>query len=166
MKRIGRITRTGRAATVLIVFGAAVLTIVARGPVVAKGQQPTMIGDTTTDETGVASTSEHEGARLFRKETFGGNGRTCETCHNRSTGTLSPADVVELLHEDPSNALSATMVSTTASLALRGLPSTRPSASSARCRPTSDRRGSVDERRSFSRYSGTPNTPALDRADA
>jgi cytochrome c peroxidase len=105
MKKIARITGTGRAATVLIFCGAAVLTIAALGPVVATGQQSTMIGDTTTDETGGASTREHEGARLFRKETFGGNGRTCETCHSRSTGTLSPADVVKLLSEDPSNAL-------------------------------------------------------------
>jgi cytochrome c peroxidase len=64
-----------------------------------------MVGGRTTDEIGVESTSEHEGARLFRKETFGGNGRTCETCHSRSTGTLSPADVVKLLNEDPGNAL-------------------------------------------------------------
>jgi hypothetical protein len=105
MKRIVRITRTGRAVTVLVVFGAAVLTIVALGPLVAKGQHPIVIGDTTTDGTGVASTSEHEGARLFRKETFGGNGRTCESCHSRSTGTLSPADVLTLLDEDPSNTL-------------------------------------------------------------
>ena len=105
MKRMPRITRTARAATVLIVFGAAVLTIVALGPVVAKGQHPTMIGDTTTDETGVASTSEHEGARLFRKETFGGNGRTCETCHSPSTGTRSPEDVQELLAENPNDPL-------------------------------------------------------------
>jgi cytochrome c peroxidase len=105
MKRIARITRTGTAATVLIVFGAAVLTTVALGPAVAKGQQSTMVGGRTTDEIGVESTSEHEGARLFRKETFGGNGRTCETCHSRSTGTLSPADVVKLLNEDPGNAL-------------------------------------------------------------
>ena len=106
MKRIARIPRSGTAATVLIVFGAAVLRIVALGPLVAKGQQSTMIGDTAaTDETGSASTSKHEGARLFRKETFGGNGRTCETCHSRSTGTLSPAAVLKLLNEDPSNAL-------------------------------------------------------------
>ena len=75
MKRIARVTRTGRAATGLIVVGAAVLTIVSLGPVVANGQQRTTIGDRTADEAGVASTSEHEGARLFRKETFGGNGR-------------------------------------------------------------------------------------------
>jgi cytochrome c peroxidase len=46
-----------------------------------------------------------EGARLFRNETFGGNGRTCETCHSRSTGTLSPDDVQQLLRKEPSNPL-------------------------------------------------------------
>jgi hypothetical protein len=29
-----------------------------------------------------------EGARLFDLETFGGNGRTCLTCHSRETGTV------------------------------------------------------------------------------
>src|SRR5688500_2636918 len=29
---------------------------------------------------------------LFERETFGGNGRTCLTCHSRDTGTLSPED--------------------------------------------------------------------------
>jgi cytochrome c peroxidase len=29
---------------------------------------------------------------LFEHETFGGNGRTCLTCHSRETGTVSPAD--------------------------------------------------------------------------
>ena len=30
-----------------------------------------------------------EGRRLFREEEFGGNGRTCETCHSVATGTLT-----------------------------------------------------------------------------
>jgi cytochrome c peroxidase len=34
-----------------------------------------------------------EGQRLFDDETFGGNGRSCATCHPPETGTLSPADV-------------------------------------------------------------------------
>jgi len=34
-----------------------------------------------------------EGRRLFDHETFGGNGRTCLTCHSKRTGTISPADV-------------------------------------------------------------------------
>ncbi|MET0533852.1 MAG: hypothetical protein ABW171_06475 [Steroidobacter sp.] len=29
---------------------------------------------------------------LFERETFGGNGRTCLTCHSRETGTFDPAD--------------------------------------------------------------------------
>ena len=33
-----------------------------------------------------------EGRRLFEKERFGGNGRTCETCHSQATGTVSPED--------------------------------------------------------------------------
>ena len=67
----------------LMVLGGAALTIMTLANVVVGGQQP------------------HEGGRLFRKETFGGNGRTCETCHSRSTGTLSPADVQKLLLQDP-----------------------------------------------------------------
>jgi len=46
-----------------------------------------------------------EGERLFSEETFGGNGRTCETCHSRKTGTLSPRDVQLLLKTDPDDAL-------------------------------------------------------------
>jgi hypothetical protein len=33
-----------------------------------------------------------EGRRLFDEETFGGNGRTCLTCHSVETGTVSPED--------------------------------------------------------------------------
>ena len=33
-----------------------------------------------------------EGQRLFELETFGGDGRTCLTCHSRETGTVSPED--------------------------------------------------------------------------
>jgi hypothetical protein len=33
-----------------------------------------------------------EGRRLFEREEFGGNGRTCLTCHSRETGTVSPED--------------------------------------------------------------------------
>jgi cytochrome c peroxidase len=40
-----------------------------------------------------------EGRRLFEEETFGGNGRTCATCHSRATGTFSPADVQVRLQE-------------------------------------------------------------------
>ena len=78
---------SGRRTTALMVFGGAAMTIVTLGNVVMGGQQ------------------SHEDERLFRKETFGGNGRTCETCHSRSTGTLSPADVRTLLLKSPSDPL-------------------------------------------------------------
>ena len=46
-----------------------------------------------------------EGQRLFEEETFGGNGRTCATCHPSQTGTLSPADVQRRLLTDPADPL-------------------------------------------------------------
>ena len=36
---------------------------------------------------------ELNGKKLFERETFGGNGRTCQTCHSKRTGTLGLADV-------------------------------------------------------------------------
>src|SRR5262245_40725467 len=41
-----------------------------------------------------------EGQRLFERETFGGNGRTCLTCHSRETGTVSPDDARRRLRKD------------------------------------------------------------------
>jgi cytochrome c peroxidase len=43
-------------------------------------------GDATTRE------GAPHGRRLFTHETFGGNGRTCQTCHSEKTGTVSPED--------------------------------------------------------------------------
>ena len=36
-----------------------------------------------------------EGRRLFDVERFGGNGRTCRTCHSNRTGTFSPEEVIK-----------------------------------------------------------------------
>ena len=42
------------------------------------------------------------GKKLFEKETFGGNGRTCRTCHSKDTGTLGLADVQQMIERaDP-----------------------------------------------------------------
>src|SRR5688572_6837275 len=46
-----------------------------------------------------------KGQRLFDRETFGGNGRTCLTCHSRETGTLSPEDARERFEHDPNDPL-------------------------------------------------------------
>jgi cytochrome c peroxidase len=46
-----------------------------------------------------------EGKRLFEQETFGGNGRTCSTCHGAATGTVSPADAQKRFKENPDDPL-------------------------------------------------------------
>lgn len=46
-----------------------------------------------------------EGRRLFDQETFGGNGRTCLTCHSVQTGTVSPEDAQARLAADPNDPL-------------------------------------------------------------
>jgi cytochrome c peroxidase len=40
------------------------------------------------------------GERLFDRETFGGNGRTCLACHSVATGTVSPEDARKRLAKD------------------------------------------------------------------
>ena len=46
-----------------------------------------------------------EGKRLFEQETFGGNGRTCQTCHSQATGTVSPQDAQKRFEKDPNDPL-------------------------------------------------------------
>ena len=46
--------------------------------------------------------NELDGKKLFENETFGGNGRTCRTCHSKDTGTLTLADVQRIIEKgDP-----------------------------------------------------------------
>lgn len=46
-----------------------------------------------------------DGRQLFENETFGGNGRTCRTCHSAATGTVSPQDAAKRLRQDPNDPL-------------------------------------------------------------
>jgi cytochrome c peroxidase len=46
-----------------------------------------------------------EGKRLFESATFGGNGRTCQTCHSPATGTLSVEDALKRFTQDPADPL-------------------------------------------------------------
>jgi hypothetical protein len=44
----------------------------------------------------------NEGRRLFKKETFNGNGRTCETCHRENNNfTIDPVFIAKLPKNDP-----------------------------------------------------------------
>ena len=45
------------------------------------------------------------GKHLFERETFGGNGRTCSTCHSASTGTVSPEDAQARFARNPGDPL-------------------------------------------------------------
>ncbi len=96
--------------TRLILAGTTLLMIAPIGNVVVGGKGAADNGDQTAkalaSQDGSASmTRRNEGRRLFRKETFGGNGRTCETCHSRKTGTVSPSEVQERLRDDPNDPL-------------------------------------------------------------
>lgn len=46
-----------------------------------------------------------EGHRLFNDETFGGNGRTCRTCHSFANGTQTLAQIAVRHHLDPDGPL-------------------------------------------------------------
>jgi len=46
-----------------------------------------------------------QGKHIFEGETFGGNGRTCVTCHSEKTGTLSPEDVQARYAANPNDPL-------------------------------------------------------------
>lgn len=56
---------------------------------------------------GQATGSAENGRTLFTRETFGGNGRTCETCHPLATGTLSPEQVQARFAANPHDVLFA-----------------------------------------------------------
>src|SRR5262245_57327823 len=46
------------------------------------------------------------GKKLFEKETFGGNGRTCRSCHGKFTGTVGLEDVQRMIDKgDPESFL-------------------------------------------------------------
>jgi hypothetical protein len=46
-----------------------------------------------------------DGKRLFEEATFGGNGRTCRTCHGAESGTVSPQDAQKRFRHNPDDPL-------------------------------------------------------------
>ena len=53
----------------------------------------------------VSAAAPKDGQQLFEHETFGGNGRTCLTCHSRETGTVSPQDAQLRFQQNPHDPL-------------------------------------------------------------
>jgi hypothetical protein len=70
------------------------VTILIFAPMLLSGQQ----GDPDTSE---------RNRLLFTTDTFGGNGRTCDTCHSLTTGTgtVSPEDAQDRYRKDPRDPL-------------------------------------------------------------
>jgi len=67
----------------------------------SSGSNPSLSQALSQDELGI----ERDGRKLFDKETFGGNGRTCQTCHSKRTGTLTLEDVQRIIKKsDPRDA--------------------------------------------------------------
>ena len=62
---------------------------------------PALSASSTSDPV----TAGNAGRHLFERETFGGNGRTCRTCHSRDTGTVSPDDAQRRFVLDPNDPL-------------------------------------------------------------
>lgn len=60
------------------------------------GDSPSAPGGPLTPEALIA-----EGRRLFFEETFGGNGRTCGTCHPEPDFAIGPADIAAMTPADP-----------------------------------------------------------------
>jgi hypothetical protein len=100
-----------RRATAVIV-SALVLLIAGRyGSVIGETRQADTPGqsagldcDPTVSDT-CAKMRLKEGRRLFDVETFGGNGRTCRTCHSKKTGTFSPEEALARVFADPTDPL-------------------------------------------------------------
>lgn len=78
-----------------LLFVGAGLALLTAGVISASDQGPAGAGPGLT----------LEGKRLFEQETFGGNGRTCSTCHVAGTGTVSPADAQERFRKNPNDPL-------------------------------------------------------------
>jgi len=93
-----------------VVVGCASLLVVAGrhdgavGDEVGIDRQATIDCDPSLSER-CAKKRLQEGRRLFDVETFGGNGRTCRTCHSKKTGTFTPEEAVSRLAEDPNDPL-------------------------------------------------------------
>jgi hypothetical protein len=54
---------------------------------------------------GTSVGNRRDGQHLFERETFGGNGRTCLSCHSRATGTVSPQDAQARFQANPQDPL-------------------------------------------------------------
>lgn len=74
-------------------------------PALGSAQEEPLLLGATEQALRHAPGGREDGRRLFQDETFGGNGRTCATCHGAETGTLSPEDAQARYVEDAADPL-------------------------------------------------------------
>lgn len=70
-------------------------------PTSVADSDPRVDAETTLDLRGGNPALVERGRQLFFEETFGGNGRTCGTCHPTPTLVLTPSDIAALPPDDP-----------------------------------------------------------------
>lgn len=89
----------------MVIFAAAmsVLSSQAQSEDAASGQVQS--GKVESGDAESSAGDRLSGKRLFERETFGGNGRTCSTCHSPETGTVSPEDAQQRFADDPRDPL-------------------------------------------------------------
>ena len=73
----------------------------------------------------VSAAQVDEGQRLFDHETFGGNGRTCRTCHSGAHGTIALKTLETAFGRTRPTRFSFMTAWTIFSAARRGLPPTQ-----------------------------------------
>src|SRR5688572_13742816 len=66
---------------------------------------PAVFGSAVIFSSQGAESPGDAGKRLFEKETFGGNGRTCVTCHGKQTGKFSIEEAQARFAENPDDPL-------------------------------------------------------------
>jgi cytochrome c peroxidase len=70
-------------------------------------QALTMYVSISANEENAGIGNAHSGKQLFEQATFGGNGRTCQTCHSAETGTVSPEEARQRFIKNPNDPLFA-----------------------------------------------------------
>jgi cytochrome c peroxidase len=86
-----------------LVFFTKLLVIVAMVSVAVLVGSP--LSQAQSDDAERSVGKSENGKRLFEREEFGGNGRTCLTCHSRETGTVSPEDAQRRFVKNPKDPL-------------------------------------------------------------
>lgn len=81
------------------------LAVAGCGDAIPDEQPVPEVADGSGDAQRQLTAQEERGKELFKNGTFGGNDRTCTTCHSMTTGTLSPADAVARRNRNPNDPL-------------------------------------------------------------